>query len=419
MNRKLKYTFLIIILFNILYFHAQLNVLDSLLKLLPDDLYPLTQLAHQYRFQLYYTRINNLENNQIRFIEYAYPNAETLYVYPASMVKLPVSIAAVKKIETIHQPEINWYSKILMDSLFCQKALINDSIGFPKYPHLNKWIQRMLIISDNNAYTHTYDFLNCRTLHEWLKDWHFEQAKIQNKFISKCMNDSTLYTPDIYILNCADDTIFIQKGDSLCRFIDTNEKKYTVGYTIKKEKNGKKIIRHRVPKSFSNHNDWSLKYSHQLMKYLIFDEELKILNLSSEHKDSIIKYMGSYPREYSSLQVDTNIYYDTWKKFFIYGGKYKRINEDTLRSINIIGRAYGFLSETAYIIDFKNKIHFILSAAIYINPNDIMDGRYNYEKAYQLFYHISRLIYLYEKKQDKNSTYQLYKYEKLFHHQQN
>ncbi len=124
--------------------------------------------------------------------------------------------------------------------------------------------------------------------------------------------------------------------------------------------------------------------------------------------------MGAYPREYPDLMVNTNDYYDTWKKFFIYGGKYKRIRQDTLRNINIIGRAYGFLSETAYIVDFKNGVDFILSAGIYVNPNNIMDGKYNYEKAYQLFYHISQHIYNYERKYNPKNPNQFKYYENLF-----
>jgi hypothetical protein len=150
------------------------------------------------------------------------------------------------------------------------------------------------------------------------------------------------------------------------------------------------------------------------MKYLIFDDELKILNLFPSHRDSLIKFMGSYPREYSDLEVDTNDYYDTWKKFFIYGAKYKRVREDTLRSINIIGRAYGFLSETSYIVDFKNNVDFILSMSIYVNPNNVMDGKYNYELAYSLFYQISRLIYDYEKKRIQKNSSNFTRYENLF-----
>lgn len=393
---------------------SQNNVLDSLLQTLTKKYTDVIHHPDKFRFQLIYTSIHyHDDENKVKWNDYFFNYSDTVYNYPASMVKFPLSIAAVKKIETLKQPDVSLDSKIITDSLFCQKALVADSIGFPAYPHLRKWIKRMLIISDNQAYTHTYDFVNCRTLHTWLKEWGFDKARISHKFISKCMNDSTYYTPTVYVLNSDNDTVFIQYQDSMCKF-DASQKNYSVGYIIKKIKKRKKIIRQKVPKTFEKHNDWLLEYSHQLMKYFIFDDELKKLNLNKAHYDSLIKYMGSYPGEHPDLSVDTTAYYDTWKKFFIYGGKYKRIEEDTLRSINIIGRAYGFLSETAYIVDFKNNVDFILSASIYVNPNNIMDNKYNYDLAYQLFYDISHIIYRYEKENNIKQSIKFKHYEDLF-----
>lgn len=393
---------------------CQNTLLDSILKPLLNEYPNVLKNPDVYRFQLIYTKIHYSTDTSVTFEDYFFHYSDTLYNYPASMVKLPASIAATKKTEILSKTHnIDWTSKIIIDSLFCQKSFRHDSIGYPYYPHLKKWIKRMLIISDNSSYTHTYDYLNCKTLHAWLHEWGFTNARISHKFIAKCINDSSYYTPTIYLMSNDNDTLFIQYQDSACKF-NIHEKNYSIGYSIQKIKKGRKIIRKKIPKVFIKHNDWPLHYSHQLMKYLVFDKELKILSLNEKHRDSLLKFLGSYPREHTDLQVDTNDYYDTWKKFFIYGAKYKRVKEDTLRSINIIGRAYGFLSETAYIVDLKNKTDFILSASIYVNPNNIMDGNYNYDLAYQLFYQISRLIYEYEKKYNtkKHITFQYY--ENLF-----
>lgn len=389
------------------------QVLDSLLQQLPDEYRSIIENADVFRFQLIYTRISYDASGHVFFQDYTFHYSDTLYNYPASMVKLPVSIVALKKTEVLHNRGLDWDNPLCMDSLFCQKVLTNDSIGFPKYPHLKKWIKRMLVISDNKAYTSTYDFINCRTLHAWLDSWGFQKARIQHKFISKCISDSTYYTPTVYVLDKnSTDTLFVEYQDSACKFAPS-DKNYEIGYILKKIKRRRKTIHQKVPKSFAHHNDWPLAYSHQLLKYLIFDKEWNVLSLASQYRDSLIRYLGAYPREYPDLEVDTTIYYDTWKKFFIYGGRYKYVKEDTLRSINIIGRAYGFLSETAYIIDFKNKIDFLMSASVYVNPNNIMDGEYQYKKAYDLFYQISRLIYHYEKQRNKPTAPFTY-YEKLF-----
>ncbi len=412
------FTFGVLFLFVCFTTQGQNNFLDSLFqKNLFGSQLEVLNSANDYRLQIIYTKINRVTKDSVSFQDFYFNYSDTLYNYPASMVKLPIAVASVKKIEAINNPGINLNSYVCMDSLFCQKPYYTDSSAYPQYPHLNLWIKKMLVLSDNESFTHAYDFLNCKTIHVCLNDWKFSKAQIKNKFIYKCINDSTFYTPNVYIIN-QHDTIFKQQQEAICKF-DSLKKNYIVGYNqeIIKKKVKKRTIRIKklTPKNFSYHNDWTLNYSHQLMKDLIFDSQLKVLNLSSAHRDSLIKYMGKYPRECPELKADTNAYYDTWKKFFIYGAKYKRIRTDSLRNINIIGRAYGFLSETAYIADFKNNVEFILSAVIYVNKNNIMDGKYEYDEiAAPLFQSISLAIYNYEKQRKKNKP-NTNMYEKLFH----
>ncbi len=50
-----------------------------------------------------------------------------------------------------------------------------------------------------------------------------------------------------------------------------------------------------------------------------------------------------------------------------------------IRIFNKVGDAYGFLTDAAYIVDFKNNIEFILSATIYTNENQTFnDDNYEY-----------------------------------------
>jgi hypothetical protein len=67
------------------------------------------------------------------------------------------------------------------------------------------------------------------------------------------------------------------------------------------------------------------------------------------------------------------------------------------------GDAYGFLSDIAYIVDFKNGVEFFLSANIYCNSDGIFnDDHYDYENVGKPFLkNLGRAIYQYELQRKK------------------
>ncbi len=67
---------------------------------------------------------------------------------------------------------------------------------------------------------------------------------------------------------------------------------------------------------------------------------------------------------------------------------------------NKIGLAYGFLIESAYIIDLNEKIEFMLSAVISVNGNLIYnDGVYEYDSiGFPFMGNLGRAVYDYEKR---------------------
>jgi hypothetical protein len=75
---------------------------------------------------------------------------------------------------------------------------------------------------------------------------------------------------------------------------------------------------------------------------------------------------------------DSTRYPQAYVKFLMYGGDAKEIPPH-IRIFNKVGDAYGFLTDAAYIVDFKNNIEFILSATIYTNDNQTFnDDHYEY-----------------------------------------
>jgi len=63
-----------------------------------------------------------------------------------------------------------------------------------------------------------------------------------------------------------------------------------------------------------------------------------------------------------------------------------------------VGWAYGFLTDASYVVDFKNKIEYMLSATIYVNSDEVLnDDKYDYDNiGYPFLYQLGQTIYKYE-----------------------
>jgi hypothetical protein len=71
---------------------------------------------------------------------------------------------------------------------------------------------------------------------------------------------------------------------------------------------------------------------------------------------------------------------------------------ENIRIFNKVGDAYGYLIDNAYIVDFENKVEFILSAVIHVNNNQIYnDSVYEYDKTgFPFMAELGKTIYAYE-----------------------
>ncbi len=69
-----------------------------------------------------------------------------------------------------------------------------------------------------------------------------------------------------------------------------------------------------------------------------------------------------------------------------------------VRVFNKVGWAYGFLTDVSYVVDFKNKVEFMLSSTLYVNSDEILnDNKYDYESVgWPFLYEIGQTIYRYE-----------------------
>jgi hypothetical protein len=131
---------------------------------------------------------------------------------------------------------------------------------------------------------------------------------------------------------------------------------------------------------FSKKNNYPLETLHNTLKRIVFPNAFKPnqqFNLTENQRQFILSSMSKLPREQG---FDTNQYYDSYCKFFIYGDSKENI-DSSIKIYNKIGQAYGTLTDCAYIVDESNKIEFMISATILVNKNQIFnDGIYEYDE---------------------------------------
>jgi hypothetical protein len=259
----------------------------------------------------------------------------------------------------------------------------------------------MYLISDNASCARVYEFLGCDYLHDKLEQLGYKNVRLPNRLDGQCPGDTAKITPPVYFLNPKNDTLYKQ---GLCQF------NYCKPHPIAKsevgkgyKENGKNVWK---PKDFSKHNYYPLVDLHDLMRRLVFNNYLpkrEKLQISDSSRNFLLKELGMYPRESDYPKYNPKVFYDTYKKYFLYGSAVATIKGDSIRIFNIVGRAYGFLIDCAYIVDFKSNVEFLLTAVIYTNEQGIVgSGRYEYDQVGLPFLkELSNGIYWYERQRKR------------------
>jgi hypothetical protein len=154
-----------------------------------------------------------------------------------------------------------------------------------------------------------------------------------------------------------------------------------------------------TPFDFTKHNNLSLEDMRKMIQSVVFPnsvEKKNRFNLSEEDRLFLLQYMSQYPSETNHPKYDSEIFYDSYVKFFFSDSSHKI--PDHIRIFNKVGWAYGFMTDVSYVLDTKNNIDYMLSATIYVNSDGVVnDSKYDEETVgFPFFDKIGRAIYSYE-----------------------
>ncbi|HEX3384655.1 MAG TPA: serine hydrolase, partial [Mucilaginibacter sp.] len=352
--------------------------------------------------QILYTQIDRDENNVPHFRSYSYRLNANHYFYPASTVKLPTAIFALEKLNELNIKGLTAKSTMITDSAFAgQTKVTHDSSSRNNLPSIGNYIKKILLVSDNDAYNRLYEFVGREEINQKLKKYGLNGTRIVGRLAIGDKGESTKHTNPI---DFYDGKKLVYHKPAL---YDANEYPTHPEHMIMGkgylDKNDKLVME---PFDFSHNNIYPLADQQMVLKRLLFPETFpkeQRFNLTDDQYKFIYKYMSMWPTESHHPTYSPPDYYPAYCKWLFYGGDSLAVINPHIRIFNKIGDSYGYDIDNAYIVDFKNKVEFMLSAVVQSNDNEIYnDNKYEYKTVCLPFMkNLAQVIYQYELKREK------------------
>jgi hypothetical protein len=401
---KMKLPALIFLFFmNIVLVHAQLKTDSFLETLIRSNASPFLQSvlsqSDTFQYQIIYTEINRDKKNRPHFKNYYFNVDRNRYFNPASTVKLPAALVALEKLNELKQPGVDKYTPMLTDSSFEKQSIVlKDTSSANGLPSIAQYIRKIFLVSDNDAYNRLYEFNGQQTLNEKLWSKGYKDMRITRRFVT--MNEEqNRHTNAVRFLK--DGQLIYPQPPAYSNVIFDFSKKIFIGNAHYNRDDS--LI--NAPMDFTTHNNLPLEDLQRLLQSVLFPQSVpkyQRFNLNHDDYRFLYQYMSELPSESSYPKYDTTEFFDSYTKFFFFKAGKEKI-PPYIRSFNKPGWSYGFLTDAAYIVDFKIKIEFMVSAVIYVNNDGVLnDDKYEYEETgYPFFKEIGSIIYNYELKRPR------------------
>lgn len=376
--------------------------LENLLKSKPELFSRILNHPNKNEVQILYTQIDRDKDNVPHFKSYSYNLNDLHYFFPASTVKLPTVIFALEKINELNVPGLTAKSTMLTGTAFAkQTAVQRDGSSENGLPSLEHYIKKILLVSDNDAYNRLYEFISRAEINSKLKKYGLTTSRILNRYAVKDTDITSRHTNPISFYK-KDSLVYYQHGkfDPLDYPLALSNTSMGRAYLDSSDR----FV--AQPFNMANKNAFSITDQQAVMKKLLFPEifpENERFNLSREDYNLIYTYMSKYPAESDYPKFDSTEFWNVYAKFLFYGADKEAIPKPNMRIFNKYGDSYGFIIDNAFIVDFENKVEFMLTAVVHSNEDGVYnDDKYEYkEVCYPFMKNLGQTIYEYELKRKK------------------
>jgi hypothetical protein len=372
-------------------------LLDSLLNANPR-LEAIVAQADELGIQIVYTQINRDARNHPSFTRHAWHVDSARYFNPASLVKLPIAIAALEKLHRYESYGVTVNTPMATGVAHHRQTAVRH----PRHPNpdrvasVGNYIKRMLLVSDNEAYNRLYEFVGQQDMHQRLAEWGLPQARIINRFAPGYDTLANRHTNPVTFLPANSAPVHQAPAFNPRQFVPPiGSIKQGKGYQIAP----KQIV--NAPYDFTYANYLTLDHTTTLLKGILFPDSTNAYHLSPADRKLLVRYLGLAPHESRYTLYNAKGYFDCFKKYLYYGHKPKRrYPTGDLRSFNIVGLSHGYIADCAYFAEPSTGTEFMLSTVLYVNQDGILnDGRYEYETiGWPFLQELGQAVYAYEKK---------------------
>jgi hypothetical protein len=364
------------------------NILDK-----PED----------YQVQIIYTQIDRSEkDDNSSQITFSYNEDPKFYFYPASMVKLPIAILALQKINELNEQGIALtknHTMLTLKNTNLQTAAYNDPTSSDGRPSIAHYIKKIFLTSDNDAFNRLYEFLGQDYINTKLTELGYKSAEIRHRLSIALPKLENQTTNAIKFVDSSGKMIYEQAMQKSNYKFATRKTTRGKGYL----NNGKVNLQ---PFDFSEKNQLNLTDMHQMIKAVVYPQSVNVsnrFNITEPDRMMLLQYMSEYPSESIYPSYNSKEVWDSYVKFnFLGSDKNLRTNKD-LRIFNKVGFAYGYITDAGYIINKKDNVEFMLSITIHANNDQIFnDDKYNVDDiALPFMKKVGSIIYEYEKTRKK------------------
>lgn len=349
--------------------------------------------------QIIYTKIDRGRNGNPKFTDYFYNVNDSEYFYPASTVKLPVAVLALQKINELNLPGLNRNTTMITETAFDkQTAVYNDPASADGRPTIENYIKKIFLVSDNDAFNRLYEFLGQEYINNSLHKMGFNDVQLIHRLSIAMNEEQNRNTNPVKFYDENSKLIYEKPAERSNLVYKQRNTKKGIGYF-----SGDKLI--NEPFDFSLKNKIGLESLHSILKSVLFPgvvSKKQRFNLIDDDYQFLYKYMSMWPAESKYPAYDSAHYWDNYAKFILTGSEKAKANPD-IRIFNKIGEAYGYLTDVAYVVDFKNNIEFMVAATISCNNDGIYnDDKYDYDSVGLPFLkNLGKVLYEYELKRER------------------